>query len=490
MIFCGFLREIPGRAYQNRFRHPPCIAMKNLKAFLLLIAAALVAVGCGGGGGASAASAHVRVFVTDNLGNYDHVWVSVKEVDLVGPAGTQVLFTDTAGKSLDLASLSAAGLAQFNFLGLKSVPPGSYTSIKFVLDQNLVLFPQGATTGLNRVFAGSDVNGTKTLSLNLEPGEQITGDDNLVVDFDLSQWTDNGTQVTAVVSRYTGSGLDDGTRHDSDDYHGTISNLAGTAPDLTFDLSQGNGTPIHVTANASTAIFNNDGTANPVLANGERVTVRGTFDVTAGSLLATSIKIKHSNEDGNDSEVHGTVVSVNGNSFVLSTHECDGFLPGSTTVTVTIDANTTLTSEGGITLTLTDFLAALTVGTHVEAKGAYDAGTNTLAATRAKLEHGDGEGGGGGDGHGHEVQIQGTTSNPNSVAGTFDVTITSWEGASLTMGQVINVTTNGNTLYKGPGGTNLTFVQFYAALATSAHVEVEGTLNGSALTATKAKLEN
>ncbi len=465
--------------------------MKNLKTFLLLIAAALVAVGCGGGGGASSASAHVRVFVTDNLGNYDHVWVSVKEVDLVGPAGTQVLFTDTAGKNLDLASLSAAGLAQFNFLGLKSVPPGSYTSIKFVLDQNLVLFPQGATTGLNRVFAGSDVNGTKSLSLNLEPGEQIIGDDNLVVDFDLSQWTDNGTQVTAVVSRYTGSGLEDGTRHDSDDYHGTISNLAGTSPDLTFDLSQGNGTPIHVAANSSTSIFNNDGVANPALANGQKVSVRGTFDVTAGSLLATSIKIKHSNEDSNDSEVHGSVVSVNGNSFVLSTHECDGFLPGSSTVTVTVDANTTFTSDGGVTMTQVDFLAALTVGTKVEAKGIYDSGSNTLAATRAKLEHGEGGGGGGGgDGHGHEAQIKGTTSNPNSVAGTFDVTITSWEGASLTMGQVINVTTNGSTMFKGTGGTTLTSVQFYAALATSAHVEVEGSLNGSALTATKAKLEN
>lgn len=365
---------------------------------------ALAVIGCGGGGGGSnggstANRASVGVFVTDDLGAYDHVWVTVKKIDLVGPAGTKTLFTDADGKAVDLASLNDAGSAVFAFLGVASVPAGIYTRIEVTLDDDLVLFPAGAAVGLDRKFAGS-ADGLKKLLVEVDDsGEDIRGDDSLVVDFDLARWNDDGTTVTAFARVRDHEGLDDHARHHDEDYHGVASSVTTAGFTLT---PRNGGAPIAVTIDAGTVVF---GDAS-ILTNGQRVEVRGFFDTTTRTLTAASVKIEI--ENGGEDEVRGNVVTVGASSFTLTIGDADGFLPTGATMNVTFGANTRFRGRHGVTLTQAEFLAALTAGAEAEAEGSYDATTNTLTATKLKLEgedegghHGGGDDNGGGDdGHG------------------------------------------------------------------------------------------
>lgn len=373
--------------------------IKTLSALALACALA----GCGGGGGgsssgSSANTARVGVFITDDLGAYDHVWVTVKAIKLNGPAGSRTVYSDPTGKAVDLASLNTAGASTFAFLGLGSIPEGRYTSIEVTLDDNLVLFPAGATVGQERTFAGS-AGGQKLLTVQVDDsGEDIHGDDNLVIDFDLSRWDDNGTTVTAFATVRDHEGLGDLHRHHGEDYHGTVSNLSSTGFTL---VPRPGATPITVTTDANTVIFGDLST----LANGQRVEVRGTFSTTTRTLVATSVKIETG--DSNEDEARGNVTSVGANAFDLTIDETEGFLPSSTTVHVTYTANTRFRGDHGTTLTEAQFEAALAAGLEVEVEGTYDDASNTLTARKLKLENeGDDNGGGdddddnGGGGHG------------------------------------------------------------------------------------------
>lgn len=460
--------------------------MNQIKTILLLLVCLIVA-GCGGGGGGgSSSSAQARVFVTDNLGNYDHVWVMVKEVDLVGPSGTQVVFVSSAGQPLDLPTLNVSGVQHFAFLGLKGVPAGNYTQMVFKLDDQVVLFPHGVNVGQNRTFAGSS-GGLASLTVSLSAG-QVSGKTDFVGDFDLSQWSDDGVHVTASVREGDRSGLGDDSRHDREDFEGRVSNLAGTAPTFTFDLSQENGTPLHVTTDATTEIFNSNGTPNPALANGERVHVKGTFDPTAGVLAATSVKIQ-TGGDHDQPDANGAVVSVGVGTFVMTVDEAEGFIPSDVSINVVPDPAAVFIGDDCTTLTSDEFFALLAAGVHVEVAGTYDSASNTFTATRLKVEHGE-DGGGGGDGDGHDAQVTGVPSNVNAGAGTFDVTVSEWEGGSLHAGDVVHVVTNGDTHFKDANGETITSTQFFAGMGTSP-VEVEGHLAADlTLTARKAKFEH
>lgn len=371
----------------------------------LYLATALVAValaGCGGGGGkggssATSQSARVGVFVTDDLGNYDHVWVTVKSVTLVGPSGAPPLYDDATGKTLDLASLHDTSGSLFAFLGLGGAPAGVYTSVKVVLDDDVVLFPAGATVGQARKFAGA-IDGQKTLDVQVDDGgERIGGDDNLVVDFDLARWTDDGTLVTAVAKVGDHAGPDDSSRCRGEDNEGTVSGLSATGFTLT-----GKGLPVVVTTDANTTVFGGSGT----LANGQHVKVRGVFSASSRTLTATSVKIEDGSGHDGKPEVRGTVATIGTASIYLTVDHADDFLPTSATVHVAFGANAEFRGAHGATLTQAAFLAALTTGEAVEAEGAYDAASNTLAATRLKVEaaneggHGGGGDDGGGDDHG------------------------------------------------------------------------------------------
>ena len=99
----------------------------------------------------ASSSSSVGMFVTDNISNqFDHVWVTIKKVELLGAGGSITLFSDVSGKVVDLRALNVNGTSQFDFIGLKSVPPGTYSTVSFTLDENLTVFPTGSPVGLPR----------------------------------------------------------------------------------------------------------------------------------------------------------------------------------------------------------------------------------------------------------------------------------------------------------------------------------------------------
>ena len=470
-----------------------------MKLFNKILAAAVLvaAIGCGGGGGGGgggAAGQSASIFVTDNLiVGYDHVWTTIKKVELnkVG-GGTSVVYNDALGTTLDLRSLRDSSGRRFKFLAREDNLSGQYEGITVTLDDDVVLYPTGATPGQPRLFQGA-VAGSKVLSATFPAQAFGPGNDDLSIDFDLAQWNDSGTEVTdaVIVAVLDDNSVDDPGRCDDDDYKGTISNLQGTAPDLTFTLTR-NSMSFKVQCDVNTQIHRSEGSGNPVLANGQRVEVRGKFSATTNILDADKIKIENSSSSDDD-EAQGTVSNLDGvaGSLKLDVYDADHFIPVSNPINVTSTDTTKYRARSGVIVTRAEFFALLVDGTHVEVEGDYDAGTNTLTAKKMKLEDGEGEGGGGGDEDGAEVK--GATGSVDSGAFTFTVVATNFSGINVPPGTVISVVTNGSTKYRElSGGDEITQAEFFAALTGTPgqKAEVEGHWNGTVLTAKKCKLED
>lgn len=461
--------------------------MKSL--CLFLIGLCLLLAGCGGGGGGgSSDSGNVNFFATDDLSTgYDGVWVKIYKVQLRRSNGTfATVFDDPVGKVVNLRALND-GAERYLFMGSDSVAEGDYNGLRVELDRAVTLFPTGSTTGLNRVF--DDAYGTDRARLDLIfPSVKSigAGSSNIVCDFDLSAWEDVGGEIrNALLDDSPGNGLGDEGRHQGEDYKGTISSLTGTAPNFTFVLNTTSGTKIEVETNVNTAIFNNSGEPNPTLSNGKRAEVRGKFSTVTNRLVASSIKIKGSGDD-DPYEVKGEPSQANASlrRFKITTRECSGFLPGGTLVTINVNDSTRFITDSGITITEAQFFEMLPTESslQVEAEGAvFDPNTNTLTAKKCKIEN---EGGGGS----HEVEARGAPSNVNSVAGTFDITLSQWEGFNASVGQVIAVTTSGATEYKDGDNVSINAATFFSLLASSNFVKVEGTYEGGTIAARELSL--
>ena len=440
----------------------------------ILAAALLAVIGCGGGGAGGGAGVpagnKVGFFVTSTSGPYSHVWVSVKQVSLVGPAGTVSLVKSTAGKSLDLSSLNTSGKKLFAALGAGSVPSGNYSQIQISLANSVTTIPQGATQGTTGTFSGAS-GSTKTITF----ATSANGTRPIVANFDLSKWSVSGTQVSASASEDSGSDVGSGTQ-EPQDFEGTVGNLAGTPPTLTFDIAN-DGTTTHVATDANTVISNSDGSPNPVLSNASKVDVVGTLDPTTLILAATNIKIRVGNSQ-QPNRVTGIVSTNSANTLVLTVHECEGLLPNSSTVNVAVTSATTYLDGHGITLTVDQFFAAAVAGTKVEASGTYDQPSNTLTATALtiRLDGQDGGGGGGGGGNSQETQVQGPAVSVDVANNAFTMTINEYEGALLTKGTTLNVVTTGTTQFNG-----ITL----ATLTAGTKLEVKGSYSGTTLTATE-----
>jgi hypothetical protein len=262
--------------------------MKVVLQILASLLALSLLAGCGGGGGngSGSGSGSTSLFITDDLNtNYDHVWVTIKQVSLgkVG-GGSTVVFDNSTGVVVDLKTLRDNQGRRFKFIGLDDALSGQYNSVSVVLDDDLVLYPTGSSTGQNRVFAGAS-GGTATLTASFAATTFGPSHDDLIIDFNLSNWTDNGTEVTgsiAVVADDTG--LHDEDRHERENYPGFVSSLNGVAPDQSFTITQGSMSFV-VQCDVNTEIDRSGGNGNPVLANGQHVVVRGIFDVDQNKLL-------------------------------------------------------------------------------------------------------------------------------------------------------------------------------------------------------------
>ena len=463
------------------------------------LAVLFAVAGCGGGGGATiggggVGSGRLAMFATDNMNaNYESVWVKIYKIDLVGSAGTVNGFSDPAGKIIDLKTLRDATGARFSFLSETTIPAGTYTKTSVQMDKALRIVKTGAANAEDRQFAAAfdDPSAAGKTVAGFEfsaPKSLGTSSDDFVVDFDLSKWNDDGTFVTPVVTDGTHSGVDDVNRQEDEDFKGNISSFAGTSPNFTFDLRGSHDQLLKVTTDAGTAIFNGNGAANPVLSNGVSVEIRGVFDTVSNTFEATSIKIENGGGGGDDSaQAQGAPKNIDAvaKTFSVDASEGEGFIPAATLVPVTVSASTKFFSHGGVVLTTDAFFTALATAPIVEVDGTYDAATNTIVASKCKLDSG--EHGGGGGNHGGSVDVRGVPGSFNAATGTIQVNIDEYEGFIPPTPGKADIVVTGTTEIKGASGT-MTKEAFFAGLTNSTQLKVEGSFENRVITATEIKV--
>jgi len=466
----------------------------NKLAQWLLLAVAMIAAGCGGGGGGGGAGsgAGVNLFLTDDMSaNYSAVWVRIHRVELEGAGGRTTVFDSAEGKVVNLRALND-GSPRYAFLGRDGVPAGTYTGVRFTLDKDVRVTPNGSNSTNLRSFADAYLDpgnpNRALLTINFPAPKSIgSGSNDLVCDFVLSSWNENGNKIeNALVADAPTGGLSNSDRHDDDEFKGTISNLGGTAPNFTFTLTSPNGNTVPVATDSNTAVFNNNGSANPTLANGKRVEVHGLFSPAEGRVLAQSIKIKNSN-DSDSEDPHGVKglakeVNSEAGTFDVVLGRAEGFLPTESTVHVATTDTTRFFSHGGVPMAKADFFAAIQGGgLQVEAEGVRNPDTNILTAVKAKLEDGD-------DDDDHQAEAKGTPNTIDAAAGTFRLQLGEWYGFSATPGAQVNVVTSAGTRFRDINGETITKEQFFAQLATANAAKAEGSYADGTITATQVRI--
>lgn len=329
----------------------------------------------------------------------DHVWVTVKSVDLLSTGGSTNVFSDSAGVTVDLKTLRDTTGARFQFLNQDSVPAGTYTGAKVTLDKNLVVFPHLAATGTPMTFDPQydDGNGNSAISFNFEhPHTVQAGSDHVVVDFDLANWDETGGVVTVSLKEGDDQGIESEDRHERIHYPGTVSGLQGDSPNFTFTLNRHTQQGFPVSTNADTNFFQSDGQA-AVLAEGKDVVVEGCWDQVSGRLVAKSVRVLTAeDEQGEEASAEGPVTefSLEGGFVRIDTHEAEGFVPLANSVRIEFN-ETTKFIAGDQEVTKEEFFALLAQGAELEAEGSYNEGLFVLTASHVHLHHEDGGDGGG-----------------------------------------------------------------------------------------------
>lgn len=444
-----------------------------------LLGLILAIAGCGGGGASSTVnSGGGAMFATDSLDNNAHVWITIDQIVMTSASGNITVFDDPNGIAIDLKTLRDSSGERYSFLA--NVPQGAYTGLQVTVDKNVTIFPNGSSTGVTREFAPN--NGTTaTMSLTFSPPQNIGPNSNFALDFDLGDWDDNGATITGTpfLKSGTGSGLNDPNRHEKDEFNGSVANLGGTAPAQTFVLVRGR-TGVAVTVNANTIVYGSDPNVSAALANGQRVTVDGSYSVADNAILADWIEIHSGNDNGHPRDVEGSVSTINSvqGTFIVTLHDAHGFHPDNTQVTVQTNGSTVFRARHGMALSQADFFAAVQNGSEVHVEGTFDASTSSLTATRVRLEDHDGV----------DLQlINGAASNISVTGQTFDVTVQGWEGLNISRHAVVHVLVNASTTF-GIHQTSMTAAEFFAALTAGKVVTVTGTYDESTQTMTASNI--
>jgi hypothetical protein len=374
--------------------------VKRLAAFsaaVVLGAAVALVAGCGGGGGGSSlggSSSRAAVLLTDSFReDFAHVWATIYHVELIPQTGSPVvLFDDSTGHQIDLKTLRDASGTRFSFLGSATIPAGTYTGIKVTVGPTMQLFRNGVAVGSPLPVDSSipkDANGNPILSLTFTSPKVVTSAaTTLIIDFDLAHFVVNNGMITPVLKEGDPAGCTNPARHNEDDYHGTVSNLSGTAPDLTFTLNRGNSAAVTVTTTAATSVF-----GSGTLDNGSVVEVTGTLDPTTQVLVATQLEVKPVGTPPTEHEANrlpvafGTASNLDAanGKFTLTVTLARAFIPAHTAINVVTTSTTTFRGDNGDTLSQADFFTSLAATPNVTVHGSFDAATSTFTANAIKI---------------------------------------------------------------------------------------------------------
>ncbi len=369
-----------------------------MKKFILTLAGCALLYGCSGGGSSSSVSTATpapiptttpadsvtRVFVTDNPETeHQQFWTRVFKVEALDDnGGARTLFDDPRGRVFDLKTLRDAQGNRFAFLGQATVEDRTATRLRVHLEDRFVAMPVGSNVGVE--LRGADDLG-RDAQAHVEIEFELPGglDDNVVVDFDLANFTIAGGTVRPVLRLAAHTGLDDVARHEVEDTAGVVSNLTANSFTLT-----GNGGSVVVSLSASTVIYAINGAAGATLQNGLPVEVEGRFDTASGRLIAQTVKIEDGAAGEAEAELQGVpgLIDAAAKTFAMTASRADNFQPAASNVQVATTNSTVFLSNAGVSIGAADFFAQLATAGSVEVRGAYDPATNRLTADRVKLD--------------------------------------------------------------------------------------------------------
>ncbi len=464
---------------KNQLNRIKVVALVVLFAFFAML-------GCGGSGGGGGGSTAFKLFATDDLHpGYSGVWVKIFKADLKSSTGGTIsVFNSTTGLTVNLRSLHD-GAAKFLLLAPGQVPDGSYNKIVFELDKSvtLVATPSGAVSTANFPNGlNSTVAGHSDLSLDFSPALIIPGATRVAVDFDLKNWVVAGGVITPVLERHNEIGLDDPSRHQKFEFEGLVGNLAGTPPTQTFSLTLKHGGTVSVSTDDTTQIVGDGGVTT--LANGQKVEVYGAFDPTTNKIVAKIIRSESEFEDENKAIGILSNANVGSLTFDLTPSYTRGFAPQGEKIIVQTNGTTKFRGAHGSTLTEAQFYAAVQAAganVTVEVEGTYSSGSNTLTAKSVHFESESEMG---------EDEGKGATGSPDSIEGTFNVTLTESEGFTPPGGP-LPVKVGPNAEFRDKNGNSITKSAFFDIItAGSKTVDIKGAYASNLFTASRIRLRN
>ena len=457
----------------------------------------LAAVGCGGDGSTvgngsipsttntaqnnvsnGPSSGDVGLFITDDLSaKYDHVWVSIKKVELkLAAGGLRTIYEDSRGVGVDLASLHSDSGPKYQFINELTMPAGTYVGAQITLAKDAVMFPTNATSGKDTEFANQQSGAQDAvLSVTFDPPKLLgTGHDDLVLDFDLSKWdTDSSGKLVTAVTPSLGAGLEDADRNASVVEDGTVDDLKGDVPTQTFTLKNQKLPGINVFTSATTALDTEMGSDPLVLKKDQTVEVSGSFDTNTRQFNATAIRL----EDPKApvvAQVSGPVsgVDAKNGTWSVTPAETHGLLPSGLVIPVTLSSSAKFFGSSGLEMSKDDFISALSASKSVDvlSDGTYDSAKGQFLATESRLLDAASQ---------PEVKVAGVVANPQSSAQTFGLTVTGFQGLMTKPGANATVSVTAATSFIDENGKTLTSDQFFADLAQPKAADVDGVLDTS-----------
>lgn len=355
--------------------------------------------GCGGKSGTSTTtgtSSRAAIYLTDNpREEFAHVWTTIYKVELVPQDGSAnvVVFDDPSGRQIDLKTLRDANGERYAFLSSAGVPEGTYTGASVTIGETLQLFKAGVAVGDPLTIDSSiarDASGHPVVTATFKKPKTLgSTNENVVVDFNLAKFIIKGTNILPALGEGEGNGLHNAERHEKDEYHGTVSGLTGTEPNLSFTLTRRKGETVVVTTTAATALF-----GDTTLVDGAIVDVTGTLDPETQTITATQVTTRDAKNTPKDEStgncaprVVGTASELNADAGTLTVtlDRAYGLAVQQTSVKVVFATGTKLRDDSGTTVTMADFFVALATTPEIAVEGTYDEATNTLTATQARV---------------------------------------------------------------------------------------------------------
>jgi hypothetical protein len=351
---------------------------RRLAGFFVAALALALGAGCGSGGSGSSQAvgggrAPLDVYVTDSFSDqYKQVIATLYKIELTTDGTTyQTVFSDTAGHTVDLASLASTA----ELLASVTVPAGTYTRARITFGDHVTLVSNAGVSTSVAVdpTAGTDANGQVAVVVRTPARVAANQTNTVFVDFALAEFQLVGGVLRPSI--HCGNGTTEQlNRQHTAELKGTVAALNGTTG---FTLQDGDDRTVTVALTDATTVTSGQTGAAATLANGQSVIVKGTFDRRTNTLTATSVTLNDYTTI-NHARAEGTVASVDtaGGTFVLTVSRADGIMPTGGTITVVTNANTHFGRghhEDGS-------LSEVTVGADVEVNGTFDTTTQTLTA--------------------------------------------------------------------------------------------------------------